>query len=346
MNNGVLLDNWTFQDIGDLFVSGYDNDEVGVLVATERTHDFLPIKHGELQIQALYDLLTNVVLRDSLRLDRQFTDHWAPFSEIFRPIDNGRLFLLTTPIIEGKDISEGRSRLVEQLCVTDSLRVIQKENEAHFAMHQRSAHDYESQVMWGGAGMLARADAYRVPYVGHPCRQRFIESTRAWRPARDAVHEVVALVDRHKASIYSAVHGDQSVRRAQLILPSVAVEVISKASRPEDLFSLALDLRDKYRSLREWLGEVRLALDSEDTSTVAKYKKTLDALARDVERLTTASDTDMSFDVTMGWPTLSLPLKRGLDALQRRFSVRHDLLKLIKGPAGSNADQKLREWFK
>lgn len=346
MDNSVLLDNWSFQDIGDLFANGYDGDRAGLLVATPTGHDYEPVVHGELQIKALYDLLSNAVLRDTLRLDQQFTDHWAPFSEIFRPLNDAKLFLLSTPIIEGMDIREGRSALVKQLCVTDSLRQLQEENERHFEIHRRSAHVYESQIIWGGAGMLARADAYRIPYVGHPCRQRFFESTGAWRPARDVVQEVVSVVDQHKAMIYAGQRGDQSVRRAQLILPSVATEAITMSSRPEDLFHSALELRDKYKPVRTWLAEIRTALENEDTATIAKYNKTLDALARDVSRMNTAAESELSFDLTIGWPTLSLPLKRGVEAIRRRFSVRHDLLKLIKGPAGARADEKVRNWFR
>lgn len=350
--NDVILDSWTFQSVGELFADGYDHEQTGALVATDLSHEFIPIAYGEVQLQALIDLLTHVVLRDRLKLDRQFIESWATHVECFRPVSDAGLILVTTPIVEASLVKEHRQRIVRDLCVTNSLRAVQEENERSFAANQQTTKPFESQIIWGGAGMLARSIDQRLPYVGHPLRQRFIESTKAWRQPPDPTGTVIDLVNDHKASIYSTFTRDGQDTRAKLILPSVAVEVITKAGTPDHLFPVALELRNKYKDLRKWLGEMRIAIEEENTAKLMGYKKVLNALARDVARASGGGDeASSSLDIALSSvtvePTVGLAgTLRGLhDMYVRRFTVRHDLMNMVKAPAGLKAMKKLEAMF-
>jgi len=160
------------------------------------------------------------------------------------------------------------------------------------------------------------------------------------------------LVNGHKASIYSTITGEDQATRAKLMLPSVAAEVIGKAGSPDKLFPVALDLRDKYKKLRAWLGEMRKALDEEDTAKLMSYKKTLNALARDVARATGGGeDANASLDIALSTvspePTVGVAgaLRAVRDAYGRRFTIRHDLMNMVKAPAGERAMEKLGRMF-
>ena len=86
--NNVIVDSWTFQSVGELFANGYDQERTGILNATDKGYDFIPIAYGELQLQALVDLLTHVVLRDKLQLERQFIEAWEGYFDAFEEISN------------------------------------------------------------------------------------------------------------------------------------------------------------------------------------------------------------------------------------------------------------------
>ncbi len=350
--NNVILDSWTFQSVGELFANGYDHERTGILVATDEAHEFIPIAHGELQLQAVVDLLTHVVLRDTLILDRQFIEAWEIHVDCFGPISDAGIVLAIAPLIEGQTLIEQRQRIVKELCVTETLRAVQEENERTYGETQQASRPYESQIIWGGAGMLARSADRRLPYVGHPLRQRFIESTKAWRTPPDPTRRVIDLVNAHKAAIYSTIIGEDVGRRARLMLPAVAAEVITRAEAPEQLFEVALDLRDKYRKLRGWLGELRTALEEEDTAKLIASERVLNALAKDVARQTGKGGGEVaSLDIavnsmsTASTMTITSTISALKDAYERRFTVRHDLLQLMKAPAGERALEKLGRMF-
>lgn len=350
--NNVLLDNWSFQSIGELYARGYDPERTQVLVATADAHGYNPVVHGELQLEALVHLLTHVVLRDYLKLDHQYMDAWTGHVECFEPISDAGIIFATAPIIEGDEVVNVRQRIVKELCRTEPLRAIQAENERSYAAEQRTTHPFESQIMWGGAGMLARSAMQRLPYVGHPLRQRFIESTNAWRPLPDPTRTVLDLVSAHKATIYSTFNNESQNTRAKLMLPAVAAEVITRAGAPEELFPIAVELRDKYKDLRMWLGEMRTAMEEEDTAKLMGFKKTLAALARDVARATggtvdATSTLDIAVSSVTGESTVGISgVLDGLrDAYERRFTVRHDLMNMVKAPAGERAMDKLGRMF-
>jgi len=342
----VILDSWTFQSVGELFADGYDPERTGVLIATEQAHAFIPMANGDLQLHALIDLLTNIVLREELILDPEFTDAWEPVYRIFDPIRLASVIDLSGPLGEMEALQSRRAMIVHRLCTTDSLRTVQAENEAAYYADKSTIHPFESQVIWGGAGMLARSDLSRTPYVGHPIRQRFIESTNAWRPPQDPTRDLVELVNEHKASIYSTISDGEGATRAKLMLPSVAAEVITKANRPDQLFTIALEYRDRYKKLREWLGEMRTAMEEEDTTKLMSYKRTLNMLAKDVARTIGSSEAPLSsLDITLGFINVSIPMPNVRDAFNRRFSIRHDLMNMVKAPAGERAMEKLGRMF-
>lgn len=344
--NDVILDSWIFQCVGELFENGYDRDTTQALVATEAAHEYVQVVYGEIQLQALADMLSHVVLRDTLQLDRQFIDAWEVHVDAFKPISDAGLVLVTTPIIAGTEVTRQRQRIVQDLCVTPTLRDMQAENEASFDQRGESIKPYESQIMWGGAGMLARSYTQRIPYMGHPLRQRFIESTKAWRPLPDPTRTVLDLVNDQKVAVWSTVLGQEQATRATLMIPAIAAEVVSKARYPAELFPIALELRDKYSKLREWLGEMRMALQEEDTAKLMLFKRTLNALAKDVARTTGTGDTPMAtLDITVGFLSVSIPVPDVMSRISSRLSVRHDLMKMVKTPVGEQSLVKLGAMF-
>ena len=299
-----------------------------------------------MQLAALVDMLSNIILRDDLHLDLNFLDHWAPYNEIFRPVSDAGLVLLTSPIIQGSEIDQGTAFIVKELCVTPGLKRIQSINEKHFAAHRQSKYEYQSQIMWGGAGMLARSSVNRIPYVGHPLRQHFFESTGALNPQRDLVKDVVQLVKEKRASIYAMTTSTMNVKHAQVYLPAVAVEAIMEADSSADLLRIAIDLRDKHKRLRKWFGTFREALDKEDTGQVAQHQKQLNLLVRDIDRMVgRSSSPSFSVGMSASGPSASLPIGEWARNFFSRFQVRHDLMKQVKAPSSEVAMKKLKRLF-
>lgn len=344
--NHAVLDNWTFQTIGELYDGGYSSRTERALVVSSRSHVYETVSSGELQLQALIDLLTNIILRDKLKVDAAFVHAWQPFREIFEPIQDARLIGLTAPPKTGSAIANGTAFIVPQLCVTSSLKKIQTVNEKHYENHGESKYKFQSQIVWGAAGMLSRSHVFDAPYVGHPLRQRFLESTGVFQPVEDPVRQVVELVNTSRAAIYGVSTPSLAQRYAELKIPAVAVEVIMKSSSPWELIPNALEERRKHLKLRDWFTSFRNALSEGDTVKVSTHRKDLNLLVRDVDRLIGRSQgPGFSLGVSYAGPSASFPVWEWLRTLGRPFTIRHDLMKQIKTRGNAEASDKLRALF-
>lgn len=344
--NAVILDNWTFQSIGELFSQGYDKRSTQALVVKGRQHAYESALIGDLQLEAITDLITNILLRDEFLIDSAFLSAWENYAPIFRHVLEAGLVKPTTPPRQGSAIADGTAFIVKQLCVTSSLKRIQSVNERHFEKHKTSKYPYQSQLVWGTAGMLSRSSVFDAPYVGHPLRQRFLESTGVFIGKRDVVHQVVELVKEKRASIYAMSTPALDLRYAQVEIPSVAIAAILKANSRHELLAIAVDHRDKHKKLRAWFTEFEAALQTGDTTTVSKHQRELNLLSRDVERiLGKSSAPSFSMGMSLSGPSASFPVGEWLRSLAGKFSIRHDLMKQVLRPGDKAVRSKLKTLF-
>lgn len=345
--NAVILDNWTFQSLGELFAHGRSRHRVQALVVKGKQHAYEPMLEGKLQLKTLSDLLTNVILRDELLMDAGFLSAWKEYEGVFAPVLKAGMIKPTDPPLLGSAVAKGTEFIVKELCVTTSLKRIQTANAKHYAVHGTSKYLYQSQVVWGTAGMLSRSNVYQAPYVGHPLRQRFLESTGVFNGQGDVVRDVVELVNEKRAAIYAGSTPGLDLMFAHLTIPAVAVPVIMQANCVADLLQIAVDERDKHKKLRAWFTTFRYALSEGNTAGVAKHRKELNLLTRDVDRLVgKSSGPSFNFGISLSGPSASFPVGEWIRSLIGRYSIRHDLMKQVKVPGNAQANTKLHKLFK
>lgn len=89
---------------------------------------------------------------------------------------------------------ERREAVVEELCSCPGIRRKHEENRLRFEAHEEPADQFLSQLVWGGAGMLARADYFGLIYVPHPAREGLLTSARFLRGPAPAQEQVQSFV--------------------------------------------------------------------------------------------------------------------------------------------------------
>lgn len=347
MPNGVILDNWALQDIGDCLARGLqssDTTEISIDVGRD-SHTFRSVPHAGLQIEALIDLLIDVVLQDAIYVDSAFTSAWQDTGAFFAPLLSPGL-LRPMPFLEQEiALDLPRRALVESLCMTSSLRKVQRENEESWRIHRKAANQYMSALVWGAAGMLSRSHVFEAQYHGYPARKRLLEQASFISPHRDAARELVDWVDSERLRIFQAQSGFGTARRATVVLPPIAVEIIDEAREPSELIGIAYQKRDKYRNIREWLKEIQLGLDTDQAAPAAKFTKTLAAISRDLDaRLGARDDFPVSIELTYGYPTVSVDIPV-MSGIRKRFGVSAVLNRMLLADRGSKALKRLLQLF-
>lgn len=174
MGQSVLCDNWSLQIVSELLTEGLDAGNSALLEASEDgQYGLIPVPSSVLAFEALFDLINDIVLRDQILVDDAYTYTWmsqnGPFTDLLKS-STIRLF----PFRENASrIIEPRDAFVERLLLTPQLRNLHLENVASWDRNKSTPHRLESQILWGGAGILARSFAFDTPYTPHPVRKRF-----------------------------------------------------------------------------------------------------------------------------------------------------------------------------
>lgn len=179
MANTLIIDNWLLQDIGNSLANGLSPDTASELVVNpaSNSHHVRDVPEGGVQIEALLALLVDIVLRDSLVVDSDFVESWEPYRRLFADMINQGLVRPLSFRLHGDQLREPKQFILEQLCVTSSLREAQRKNEESWLARKEADDPYMSAVIWGTAGMLSRSHVFEAPYSGHPLRRRLLEQS-------------------------------------------------------------------------------------------------------------------------------------------------------------------------
>ena len=339
MPNQILLDNWTLQEIAHLSQLGLSSDSTGKLVIDSKadTHHFEKLSHGFVQLQALFSFLQNLILRETIITDDRFVYVWDNSSSLKQIESDG---LIKIHAFQEEKLVEVRKAIVEQLCATSSIREIQKLNEQEWERNQEVVDGFMSAIIWGGAGMLARGHVYETFYLPHPLRgYAFKQSPIA---KRDALTKTLSMITSNQMKLLYFDYGTSEAIQAKFLLPPLIPTIIEEANDFDDLFKVALQLRDQFKDLREWLKQFQEALDNEETKAISKHIKVLESVQKNIESKYSSNENEnlnLGFDFLSLSPSISIPLP--INRFKNRVGVRSTINDLILAKAGRSSVKKL-----
>ena len=350
--NNELIDNWSLQNIGEALTNGLDDEwgeEVEIDVGADG-HSLVKVSKSIIQIEALFDLLTSVVLQDELFCDKDFVDSWAEYAGCFSLLTGSSLLSPTSFEVRMTDVAARRSALISYLCPTSSLRSIQRENERSYEEDGQATHQVLGQVMWGTAGMLARADILEVPYSGHPLRKSYLQQLSLLHPTVSARERVLGAINSTRTRILRYIAGDLEGQRVSLLLPPIPLLVIREAGALEDLIPIAVELREHYKPLRQWIAKFQVCLDSEDIEGALKRTQVVENLEEQIMLCSRGieSSSDVFTNLCTGqWKNATKQAASiALEAATRHvFRARAQLSELALAPAGYASLEKLLAIF-
>jgi len=340
MTTRLLADNWTFQNAGEFICDGLDGDTADQLEIPhhEDGYSYKEVSSDFLRFDALCQVLSHLVFSDEVWVDEDSLETW----EDYEPLLKAKAAQVVVPKAFKEFTAEwipAREAIADQLCVNPAMLMKHQENKQQWEKDRTNADRMLAQLIWGGAGMLARADHFNLPYAPHPLREKMVARARFMqkRQATDALNK---FVETERLRIYQEI-GEVGIA-GTIHLPPVVVEIIQESNDLSDLVATALQLRDSYKSLREWLGELQRDLSSENTRELMAHKKHLQGISRHLESLSAvapAGDTTVQFG--FGFVRAGFKVGSPFNDLKNRFGMRAEINRLVLAPAGMNAIDKL-----
>lgn len=344
MSQGIVSDNWSLQDISGLFTHGLDDDVSHEIIIENNQHYYKEISYAPIQTEALFDFLSDLVLRDEVLVDQQYEHAWSKtHSPLLRARDVG--VVRSYPFLnEPAKLTGPRDKIITHMCSTPSLINAHQENVSEWDTKRTTPHKMLSQVMWGGAGMCARSYVYEKSYTPHPLRKRFFINSGFMLPAGDALHQLTTFLNDEKIKVSKKLYGTDALYSLFVNLPSIPVRVIQEATSLSQIIEIALQLRDEFQPLREWLKAFQNALTDDDLHTINQFRKQLDSVSRHVNNKVGLGSADKPISMEAGLGIFKFSTQFDIkNSIQNKFGIRATLNKLI---FGSNGKQEIKKFIK
>ncbi len=338
MSTKLMIDNWLLQDVSMTLNNGLSTEMTTQIIIDHKKNNY---SYGQLpkaavQIECIINFLVDLVTRDNLIFDKRYSYVWDNFPELLNLNNEGILSPYELDTTSDSFI-EGREIALSNICVNDEMIKTQKMNEDAWRYSGESDDKFFSQTIWGTAGNLSRSNLVSAPYSPHPIRKLLLEQTLFKESRPDAVKTTSEWINSERVCIFSEVRPDITFNVAQVILQPIAVEIIESCTCAKDLFSVALQMRKRYKRLRKFMGDYQAAIDSEDPKAIMKCKKTI----AEVHEIVASNNSLKYGNTSISSGTAYLGISHPLPKFAHKFGIRATLQKIIFQKKGEASLKKL-----
>lgn len=343
MSSPVISDNWSLQEISELLTAGIDSADTH-FIKIDRDSDsysYEKIPSAIVKIETLFDFITDIILRDQIIVDDNFTQSWKGNNNPLHEVEKAGL-IRPFPFLQKKEkLDEPRKNLVNRMCVTSDLVKDQEEHDSLWNSKIKSPHDYLAQILWGGAGMLARSFVYEMNYTPHPIRKRFFHNSGVLLSAEDAVAQLKSTLRENRATLATKVRGQDELYSLYINLPPLPILSIREANSIHDILKIAIQIRDEYKELRGWLDQYQQALTDGKYNDINKFQKILSSISQYIESITGSINPNAP-TFTTGISVLKIAIKgQPINTLLNQFGIRSIINQLITESTGNQELKKL-----
>ena len=345
--SSIIADNWSLQTIAELLKAGPVDDTCDAILFDKATesHKYVPLSQAAISFEALFDLLTDIVLRDQLLVDDDFTNTWTQIGGGLEQLSELDLIRPIKFLNQPEKINGPRAEFVDRLCVTSSIRALHQRNADEWNRIRETPDPMLSVALWGGAGMLARAFVNEKGYTPHPLRRRLFQQANIVLRVEDATSRLDSLVNEKRANLHKSAVGPDTLYSLRLGLPPIPVQVIREAHDASQLLPVALQLREQYQELRDWLGEYQEAVTVGDPTEQARFEKALRSVSKYIDSKIGLADTNAP-TFTVGVSVLKIAFKTGpIEFIKNQFGVRANANRLVLSGSGLEELNRLLGFF-
>lgn len=341
MSSELLIDSWTLQSAGTLLNHGQTGGDASELVLSDDRKRFKYARRSEdvVNARSLFQALDSLVFAETVCVDQDSAVTWADVED-FIPLVKGGVIVARPfqPIRE--QWLPARERFVEELCICAPMRKLHRQNVARYKKSRENVDRFFSQLIWGGAGMLARAHALGIPYLSHPLRDSWFQNVGRLFGSASAQQRLREFVGEQRVHVLKRT--DHTGFLARLNLPPITVLAIQEAQSLSQVVAIAQQLRAEYAPLRRWLGEFQRALDASDTREILAHEKILQSVARHIDATCSAFPVgETTLQIGTSWVKATLKSGDPINSLRNQFGVRAMLNRLVLAPTGREAVRKL-----
>jgi len=347
MGGSIIADNWSLQTVAELLTDGLVESNTAAIQIdrTTESHTYVPLPQAAVSFEALFDLIADLVLRDQVLVDEKFTDTWLSIGGDLNRISERDLIRPIAFLNQGKKLDGPRAEFVHRLCMTSSIKALHQRNVEEWDRNQETPDQMLSSTLWGGAGMLARAFINEKGYTPHPLRRRLFQQANLVLRIEDGTARLNSIIEDKHVSLSKATFGSDTLYSLRINLPPIPVLAIREARDASQLLPIALQLREEFQGLREWLREYQQAITSGDPSEREPFEKILRSISTFADSRSGKVDPNTP-TFTVGLGVFKVALKADpMEFLRSKFGVRANANRLLFSGSGTSELSRLLGFF-
>jgi hypothetical protein len=336
----LLIDNWTLQETAHILNHGLTTSRSKIYTGHKLAPSAVPL--AAIQIDSLFNILLDLILRDKLVVDGQWTKTWLGENEILDLIH--RKGCIESYEFELDDnFYDSRDYILESIKLDKGVVKKHHDNVEYWKKHTKNKHEVVSVVVSGTAGYLTRANILSSVYSPHPIRANFLKSTPLHKTKPNAHDVTMQFIERERLKLIRKTYGDDAYTVSKLILSPLIIEIIESSSSVDDLFITAFQMRASYRKFRKHLSSFQKAMDEGDLKKIQAYGNMLSEVSPNETRDKKYGGTELS--IGFGLIKLNkIPLP-SVVSIKNRFGIRSSIKKLIFKNASEGSLSKFFGFF-
>lgn len=347
MSQTVISDNWSLQNISEMFRTGLSTDNANYIDINlnKSSFSYREISEAAIITEAFFDFITDIILRDQIIVDSDFVHTWKCFYSPINKVSEAGIISEIPFKVDNNKLEEPRNEFVQRLCTTNDLMIAHEENRIGWLENHDPSNRLLSQILWGGAGMLARSFVYEKGYTPHPIRKRFFNKTGLTLPTANAVSHIANIINEKRAKISSIQNSNSELYSLTINMPPLPIRVIQESNSVDDLITVALQLRDEFKSLRDWLDHYQKAMSDGSYKDISKFQEIIQSVSLYVDSLMGSHDSNAP-TFSAGISIFKVAIKgHPLNTLQNQFGVRAMINNLILSRSGKPELKKFLKFF-
>ena len=261
--SSVIIDNWCMQ------------------LSLLRFIDY-PISMDDDEMNALYDLLTALVLWDEIYYS------FGVDSMIWHSVAYGLLDYLK-PLPQ----DEGWTKIISK---TD-------------LMAQMNSQGYPPIVAEGALRYLLMSNYYHTNYLPAPRRSEFLVKESVCQEIFNR-KLLMGYVDQQVSAKYNEIYSAFGNKSLHFPIPLLANYIVKNARSQQDMFAIALEIRQtkEARQFRKWLDELDASINAGNILEMKHLMNTVSFLINELERLVDCRE-NAKIEMTIGiTPSITVPV--------------------------------------
>lgn len=319
----ILIDNWTLETASTLIHNGISYEDIHQIIPNSTSGSLIrELPCFLVQIESLFNILIDIVTRDLLIVDDGFVEVWKDRTPLIHNLYSQEI-LVPQEFLKSEESFNRFNEILVNLNLPTSLI---EAYEVHRNAYRNNLPDQDpflSSVLGGTIGYLSRSAQISTPYSPHPTRMQFLMHS-AFQNKFNATKQTFDWLQNQRERFVKdySINGEYSL--SQLRLNPIIIDIIESSSSIPELFSTALQMRDKYKTFRRYLYTYQMAMEEGDLKAMRSHRMKLDEVQDVIFGKYGATE------LTIGAGALGLTQKTNIiQKIKTSFGIRAILKRLI-----------------